>query len=116
MRLSANLHLKTALSKCIIYDTIGVHGIYKTINSFDSIISENELSDEELVSKVEEKWIRNLLKHRQNVLEDSNRTAIIGWTESMDRVDGLIDLIDQNNWNLSAPIHLDSQENTIEIL
>ena len=113
MRLSSNLNLRTALSKCVIYDTVIQHGLYRTVNTFKTIITQNN-DNQEFVSENEEKWIKSFIKLRIS-LEGRHKQMVNRRQESYDRVDALLDLIDNDNWNLNAIAFTDNNNSTIFI-
>ncbi|CAG2173445.1 unnamed protein product, partial [Oppiella nova] len=111
MRLAFTLNLRSALSKCIIYDTISQHGVYKTVNTFKTIIPRNESKEKDkMILQTEKIWIRHFLKLRQILLEDyEHRVHTNEWLHDMDSVDGLLDLISEGNWHFKEPIRVGPQ-------
>ncbi len=109
MQAADKANVKSALGKCAFYDCIIQHGGGDDPDSLNAIIKRTQQTEGSsvLVKANEEKWIREFLRIRRNVLENpNNKNMLIEWRESVDRVDFLIDLIEDNNWDLNGPIHV----------
>lgn len=90
--------IATVLGRCAFYDTIIQHGGGVDTNSFGAIVKETETQMNGTVSNNEEEWVTKFLETRQKNLQKQGL--------STDRVDAMITLVNQTNWNMDPPMHI----------
>ena len=101
--------MKTALSACALYHTIIQHGHGDDPDGLPALIKKtNSNVGGTVKSGVDEKkWLREFLKVRRNDLQHPhNKETEKEWKESVDRVDAMVKILDQNNMDLHPPIHI----------
>jgi chitosanase len=90
------LHLKTALSYLIIYDTIIQHGDGDDPDSLSGILGRMKPAGDE------ESFLYSFLEEREQVLLHAMDPATrVEWKKSVDRVYALRSLLDQKNFDLN---------------
>ncbi|KAH9425106.1 hypothetical protein DERP_011834 [Dermatophagoides pteronyssinus] len=97
------MNITTALGKCSLYDTIIQHGGGNDNDSFDAILNRTKIQMNGPVTgkNNEPKWIEKFLEIRKNVLLMPNNNAYrSSWSKTIDRVNFLLQLVRQNNWNM----------------
>ena len=107
LKISESLGLKLPLSKAVLYDTIIQHGNGDDPDSINAIVSNtNKKSGGTPKTNVDEKiWLKNFLDERKAVLSHSyNEESREEWAESTQRVDVLMDVFNDENYNLDKPI------------
>ncbi|KAH7637351.1 hypothetical protein HUG17_7557 [Dermatophagoides farinae] len=103
------MNITTTLGKCSFYDTIIQHGGGNDRDSFGAIMNRTKLAMNGTVTNPidESKWIRKFLEIRKNVLlKPTNIAYGPSWSQTTDRVDFLLKLVRQNNWNMNTPIRV----------
>lgn len=88
----------TVLGRCAFYDTIIQHGGGVDSNSFGAIVTKTEKEMKGLVNNNEEEWVSKFLENRKKNLQNQG--------QSTDRVDAMITLANQTNWNMDPPMHI----------
>lgn len=95
------LGFTSPLSLLIIYDTIVQHGDGSDDDALPALLKRTPPSSDE------ETFMRAFLKvRRADLLNPANSATAREWRESVDRVDALTRLIDQDHWDLALPLRL----------
>lgn len=109
MHLADKEGLKSALSKCAFYDTIIQHGDGDDPDGIRALIKK---TDKHMGGTVksgvdEKKWLREFLKVRRADLKNPHdKDTKDEWSQSVDRVDAMVKLLQENNMDLHGPIHV----------
>ncbi len=94
------LHLVTPLAYLVMFDSITQHGDGRDPDSLGSLISK-------VSSTAEKTFVTEFLKvRRADLLNPTNSETADEWRESVDRVDALLRLVDEGQWELKAPLRV----------
>lgn len=100
-------NVNTPLGLCAFYDTIIQHGGGDDPDSLHAIVHLTEKAMGGKVNNNEHNWIKKFLEQRRHDLEHPhNKDTEKEWRDSVDRVDAMVNLINQNNWNMNPPMHI----------
>ncbi len=107
--LADEYNLNFALSRAALYDACIQHGIGDDDDSLNSLLSKTE---DEMGGKVgddidESEWLAKFLEVRKaDLLDPADEDSKDEWSESAERVDVFSRLLEQNNVDLTTPIHI----------
>lgn len=103
--------VRTPLGLCAFYDTIIQHGGGSDPDGLHAIVKQTESQMHGPVHNNEHEWVLKFLAQRKHVLQHPhNRETQKEWAQSVDRVDAMVTLAHQNNWDLHTPMHIKTKE------
>lgn len=94
------MYINTTLGRCAFYDAIIQHGGGHQSDSLQGIIRRtNREMKRVLKPDNEHLWLLKFLQVRGQLLKRL-------WKQPKERVEAMIDLIEQGNWNMFPPMHI----------
>jgi len=108
MKIGDGVGAKKALTLCALYDTIIQHGEGDDPDSIGALVKKTNKNVGTIKSGTdEEEWLREFLKVRRADLKDPhNKDTKDEWAQSVDRVDAMVEILDDGNMDLDGPIHV----------
>ncbi|KAH9419589.1 chitosanase-like [Dermatophagoides pteronyssinus] len=104
-------NVQTPLGRCAFYDAIIQHGGGDDPDSLSAIIKLTKKTMNGVVNGNEKHWIMKFFEKRKYILQHAhNPDTRKEWAQSIDRVDAMIELANQNNWNLNVPMHIKTKD------
>lgn len=106
-----SIRIRSALGKCILYDTILQHKNGDDPDSFGAILAatQSQVGHRILTDSSEAKWLTAFLSTRMSVLiSPHNKQTKEEWKDSAERVTAFLRLIREENFALEGPINIES--------
>jgi chitosanase len=105
MSLAKLIGVQFPLSKAVLYDTMIQHGANNGTDSIQAIVlGSGSLPDSPAQEKA---WLSRFLTERRSVLtEPSTEGLRKTWPQTVDRIEGYIQIMKDENWDFNPPIYV----------
>lgn len=105
------LGLRTPLALAVLYDTMVQHGGGSDPDGAPALVERTLAGVGSVRRAGERRWLLAFLAvRRQDLLHPHDQTTQIEWAQSVDRVDVWVYLVETKQWQLRAPVRVDTAD------